>query len=112
MFDLPRGSGLHKDIERPQTVGHRGVVGTEKQHLPSGIWIGGCSPGQRKLGGPASMPVPGVSCCVQCWGVGGGQAVDAVGMVGLGREQPTKSQSQHMWTDASAEPAFPLLIYL
>lgn len=34
MFDLPRGSGLHKDIERPQTVGHRGVVSTEKQHLP------------------------------------------------------------------------------
>lgn len=45
MFDLPRGSGLHKDIERPQTVGHRGIVSTEKQHLPSGIWIGDCRPG-------------------------------------------------------------------
>lgn len=68
--------------------------------------------GHRALGGPASMPVLGVGCCIQCWGVGGGQAVDVVGMVGLGRGQPTEPQSQHTWTDASAEPAFPLLIYL
>lgn len=76
-WDCQEELACMEELDRTWMVGQPGVAGREKQHLLSGIWIGGLQAWAR--GHLVDLPVLASS---GNWAVGGAQAVDGVKMVG------------------------------